>query len=278
MNGRTIVGALVAVASLSIPVTSARACHFFDHCCGRGTTAYYAPVAAAPACCPQPQVVNYMPQTCYRTVYVNQPVVSYCPTTACDACGRATTVMRPVTTYVRAARLVPYTTYRPVATTVARPCCGQAPMTTYYAPPVQVAPAAPCCTSVSARSYTPLPAAATYSPAPVASPVPAGPSGTLRSVTPVPSLNPAPPSPAPEQTFETSPLDSNQPQSRLLLPPTGDSSSSTLGRPRGLDPQQDQDRSTAIPLRRGTAVRQASLVTPAAAEAPQADDGWRAGK
>ncbi|MEX0977306.1 MAG: hypothetical protein WDZ48_00545, partial [Pirellulales bacterium] len=113
MIGRTVRGALVAVALLAIPVAPARACHLFDRCCGRPTTAYYAPVAQpyvasyAPACCPQPQaccpqpqVVNYMPQTCYRTVYVNTPVVAYSPTTACDACGRATTVMRPVTTFV----------------------------------------------------------------------------------------------------------------------------------------------------------------------------------
>jgi hypothetical protein len=129
---------------------------------------------------------------------------------------------------------------------------------------------------VSARSYTPAPAA--YNPAPVGSPVPAGPSATLQNVTPVPSLEPSPAPSDPEQTFETSPLDSNQPRSRVLLPPTSESSSSTLGRPRGLDPQQDLDRTTAIPLRRGTAVRQASLVSPTTAQAPSADDGWRAGK
>ncbi len=270
MIGRIVLGALVAVSSLLVPATSAQA--FFHNWCRKPTTAYYAPApVAAPACCPQPQVVNYMPQTCYRTVYVNQPVVTYRPMTACDPCGRATTVMRPVTTYVRRAQLVPYTTYRPVATTVARPCCARQPTTTFYAPPVQ---AAPCCSSVSARTYTPAPAISTYNPLPVTSPVPAG---TLQSVTPVPSLNSAPASPGPQQTFETSPLDSNQHESRVLLPPSGDSSS-TFGRSRGLDPQQDQDRTTAIPLRRGTAVRQASLVAPTSALAPQADDGWRAGK
>jgi hypothetical protein len=61
------------------------------------------------------------------------------------------------------------------------------------------------------------------------------------------------------------------------MPSTNDASS-TLGRPRGLDPQEGLDRTTAIPLRRGTSVRQASLVAPIHNEAPLSDDGWRAGK
>lgn len=265
---RTVLGAFVAVASLAVSATSAQACHLFDRCCGRPTTTYYAPLAAvAPACCPQPQVVNYMPQTCYRTVYVNRPVVCYQPTTACDACGRATTVMRPVTTYVAQPQLVPYTTYRPVVTTVASPCCASAPAAVYYPPAV---PAAPCCTPVSATTYAPAPS---YSPAPSAAPAPAG--AALQDVTPVPSLNSAPPStPGPAQTFETSPSD-NPSESRMLLPPAGASSSTLTKRPSGLDPE-DQDRTTAIPLG-GSAVRQASLVVPAKFEKPaDANGGWRA--
>ena len=46
---------------------------------------------------------------------VNRPVVTMMPQAGCDACGRATTVMRPVTTFVAQQQLVPYTTFRPVA-------------------------------------------------------------------------------------------------------------------------------------------------------------------
>lgn len=273
MIGRTVLGALVAVAALAVSATSARACHLFDRCFGRPTTTYYAPLATrAPACCLQPQVVNYMPQTCYRTVYVNQPVVTYRPTTVCDACGRATTVMRPVTTYVRQARLVPYTTYRPVVTTVARPCCAQVPTARYYAPAVMAAPR--CCAPVSARTYMPAPSLSTYRPAPVASPLPVGaPGGTLQSVTPAPSLNTVPPASGEKQTFESSPLDTNPPQSRILLPP---STSNLSNRPHVLDPD-GQDRTTAIPLPKSWAVRQASLVTQVKAEKRSDDNGgWRA--
>jgi hypothetical protein len=288
MFGRTLPAALVATASLVAPCASARACHLFDRCCGRGVTAYYAPVATvAPACCPQPQVVNYMPQTCYRTVYVNTPVVAYQPMTACDPCGRATTVMRPVTTFVARPQLVPYTTYRPVAMSVAQPCCGAPAVTTaaYAAPAISVAPApapaAPaCCAPATAAATYPAPAAATYAApattyaaAPAAAPAPA--SAPLQSVpsTPTPSLNGAPATtPAQPPTFQSSPLDANQPQSRLLLPPSGASSSTRLQ--GGLDPEE-QDRTTAIPLR-GPIVRHASLVVPKTDKA--ADDGGRAGK
>jgi hypothetical protein len=213
-----------------------------------------------------------MPQTCYRTVYVNQPVVAYRPTTACDPCGRATTVMRPVTTYVSQARLVPYTTYRPVATTVARPCCARVPTATYYAPPVTAAPR--CCSPVSARTYVPAPSISTYNPAPLAAPVPAATPGVApQNLTPVPSLDAVPPTSGQNQTFESSPLDSNPPQSRMLLPP---STSNLTNRPHVLD-REGRDRTTAIPLRKSWAVRQASLVTPAKAETRSDDhDGWRA--
>jgi hypothetical protein len=289
MIDRTVRGALVAVALLAIPVAPARACHLFDRCCGKPTTTYYQPYVAnyAPsccpqpqACCPQPQVVNYMPQTCYRTVYVNTPVTTFSPMTACDACGRATTVMRPVTTFVAQPRLVPMTTYRPVVTAMpaAQPCCGaSAPATTTFSPAVQMAPAAPaapaCCTPASATTYSAA-GATTYAPAPVTSPVPLGTSAPLQSVTPTPSLSPVP-SPQSSQTFETSPSDIDATHSRLLLPPSSDSSN-LISRPRGLDPE-NQDRTTAIPVRQPSVVRQASLVVPVKS-APVADDGWRAAR
>jgi hypothetical protein len=85
-------------------------------------------------------------------------------------------------------------------------------------------------------------------------------------------MNGAPTAPVQPQTFQSSPLDTNQPQSRLLLPPSGASSSTRLQ--GGLDPEE-QDRTTAIPLR-GPIVRHASLVVPKTDKAE--DDGWRAGK
>lgn len=282
MIGRTLRVALVAATMLTIPAASARACHLFDRCCGRATT-YYAPYVAsyAPTCCAQPQVVNYVPQTCYRTVYVNAPVVAYRPTTACDACGRATTVMRPVTTYVTQARMVPYTTYRAVVAP-AQPCCGAAPVTSTYAPAVSTVPAAPaapaCCTPASA-TYTPTPTLSTYT-----TPAPSSPITTTTPV-PAPSTTPAPltpyPSPAEQpadgnKTFEPSPSDATPGESRMLLPPSNAPSSSTFStRPHGLDPDLE-DRTTAIPLRNSRLVRQASLVVPQA-ETPRADNGgWRA--
>jgi hypothetical protein len=279
---RTVRIALVAVALLAVSATSARACHLFDRFCGRPTTTFYAPVAApAPVCCPQPQVVNYMPQTCYRTVYVNTPVVAYQPATACDPCGRATTVMRPVTTFVTQARLVPYTTYRAVAAP-AQPCCATAaPVAqTFYAPAVSTVPAAaPACCAPASATYTPAPAVSTYNPAPVSSAITTStPTPTLQSVTPAPgpTAYPSAPSAAPpsgeNRTFESSPSDVNPAESRMLLPPRNSSLST---RPHGLDPDLE-DRTTAIPLRGSNPVRQASLVVPAKAEASSADGGWRA--
>jgi hypothetical protein len=297
--GRNVVGAVAALTLFSVSATPARACHFFDRMCGKPVTTFYAPVApvvAAPTCCAQPTVVNYVPQTAYRTVIVNQPVTAFQPATACDACGRATTVMRPVTTFVRQTAMVPYTTFRPVVTPVAQPCCGAAPVTATYAPAVAapvappVAAPAPCCGgSAPSTVVTPAPSLSSYSPpatvttpAPVTStPVPAGtPGSSLQSLqpTPDPSLNPpasgssttpptfAPPAAAP--ATET-------PQSRVLMPPYNPSNTNTLHR-HGLDPEQE-DRTTAIPLRSKFEVRQASLVLPAKTEtAPANHGGWRA--
>lgn len=72
------------------------------------------------ACCPQ-QTCCYVPQTCYRRQIVRVPVTTYRRIQTCDPCtGCPVTVMRPCTSYVRTARLVPYTTYRVVRS---NPCC-----------------------------------------------------------------------------------------------------------------------------------------------------------
>jgi hypothetical protein len=345
MIGRKVTGTLLGLALVAIPATPSQA--FFGHCCKKQpTTTFYAPVAtpvmAAPAC-PTPTIVNYMPQTAFRSVIVNRPVVTMVPQSGCDACGRPTTVMRPVTTFVAQQQLVPYTTFRPVAMPVAQPCCGAAPVTVGFAPAVTTmpvaapapaccgasatpvptlsnfapatvvapapAPAAPCCGSAAA---TPTPSLSNFAPAttttviPSTAPsttftpstvpsttVPSGtPGSTLQSLqpTPDPSLNAAPLQTAPSTTTPnstfapstTTPSNGEpQPQSRILLPPaTSSAPSATSNRPTGLDPEDNMDRTTAIPLRRGYTVRQASLIVPVQtapvkAEKPAADDGWR---
>jgi hypothetical protein len=152
MLGKKTRVAILALAIVPLSATQARA-----FCCHRW---FGAPAPTVVNYAPAPTVVNYVPQTSYRTVYYNAPVTTYSPMTACNACGGATTVMRPVTTYVTQARLVPYTTYRPVV--MAAPVA-VAPMaaTAYYAP---VAPAAPAC---CAAGYAPAPVSAGYAPAPV---------------------------------------------------------------------------------------------------------------
>ena len=54
------------------------------------------------------------------------------------------------------------------------------------------------------------------------------------------------------------------------------SNSNTSGAPRTADPE-DEDRTTALPIRQDWAVRQASLIKPSIPAAPRLDDsGWRA--
>jgi hypothetical protein len=139
---KAIVAASAAAALFTAPAESHAIFHWFSRACGCGAQpATYAPATYAPAVVqaplPAPTVVNYVPQTCYRTQYVNAPVTTYRPVMGCDPCtGFPVTTMRPVTSYVQQARLVPYTTYRAVV--AAAPCspCGGAA--------VRYAPAAPC--------------------------------------------------------------------------------------------------------------------------------------
>ncbi|HET6881195.1 MAG TPA: hypothetical protein VFI31_13630, partial [Pirellulales bacterium] len=129
LSAATLVAAVVAV-----PAESHAIFHWFSRCCG-GTTPTYGttPLYGAPAadpCCAPPQVTqtaSYVPQTCYRTQYVNVPVTTYRPIQGRDPCtGCPVTCMRPTTTVVQQAQLVPYTTYRMV---LSNPCCGAATRT-----------------------------------------------------------------------------------------------------------------------------------------------------
>lgn len=59
-------------------------------------------------------VVNYVPQTAFRTEYKQIPVTQYRPVTSTDPCtGCTVTCMRPCTTFTLQAQRVPYTTFRP---------------------------------------------------------------------------------------------------------------------------------------------------------------------
>jgi hypothetical protein len=105
------------------------------------------------------------------------------------------------------------------------------------------------------------------------------------STTPAPGAAPPagslsqPPQAAPEtKTFQNPPEEKKpEPESRLLLPPRGEPTNSDGNRAmRGLDPESNQDRFTAIPLRPAYAVRPASLIVPAA-EHPR-DATWQAAR
>ncbi len=149
------------------------------------------PTTAAASCGPatcQQTVVQYVPQTAFRTVWQAVPItthrrtVSYNPTT-----GLPVTCTQPCTTYTYQARRVPYTTLRPMYRTVpvttqtaaAVPSCNGCGTTTtapYYAPSMTTAPsvAAPSTTG-GATAWEPVQGAAPAPPAMgTGSPSPAG--------------------------------------------------------------------------------------------------------
>ncbi|HEV2972217.1 MAG TPA: hypothetical protein VGY55_19745 [Pirellulales bacterium] len=173
-KNRSILAISCIALTLALPAET-QAC-WLTHC--------FAPAApAAPAL----QQVNYVPQTSYRTVYSPVAVTSYRPITTADPCtGCPVTSLAPVTTYVQRPVVVPYTTYRPVITTVmmppvapACPCstCSScatgacaAPTLAYYAPPAVAAPAPSCGCGASAAgpptsSYYAPQTASYYAPA-----------------------------------------------------------------------------------------------------------------
>jgi hypothetical protein len=85
---------------------------------------FYTPVSTSPAATTdgacgagvcQQTVVQYVPQTAYRTVWAPVPVTEYKTTTTYNpATGLPITCTRPCVSYTYQARRVPYTTYRPV--------------------------------------------------------------------------------------------------------------------------------------------------------------------
>jgi hypothetical protein len=81
--------------------------------------ANYPPAGGCGAAYCEQTVVRYVPQVAYRTVWQPVPVTSYRRTSYCNpATGLPMTCVQPCTSYTYQARQVPYTTYRPVYSTV----------------------------------------------------------------------------------------------------------------------------------------------------------------
>ncbi len=107
----------------------AQLCNIFSRPAPQTAVTTYRPLyAPAPV---MATTVNYMPYTAYRAVYMPTPITTLQPAPACNACGGATTVMRPVVSYAMRPQLVPYTTYQQVVATpvvaapvMAAPACG----------------------------------------------------------------------------------------------------------------------------------------------------------
>lgn len=182
----------VATAAATLFAAPANSHAIFDWLgckCGKPAPMAAPVIEAAPVAAPT--VVNYVPQTCYRTQYVTVPVTTYRPAMGCDPCtGFPVTTMRPAISYVQQARLVPYTTYRAVLTSPVSPCM---PVmgSVGYAP-------SPGCSSCSAA-----PAAQPYysaAPAPIAAPAAAAPIASA----PLGSASPGAPTLAPTENPATS--------------------------------------------------------------------------
>ncbi|HVW38282.1 MAG TPA: hypothetical protein VHB99_13295 [Pirellulales bacterium] len=175
--------ATAAATLFAAPAQSHAIFNWFGCKCGAQPAPMAAPVIeAAPVAAPT--VVNYVPQTCYRTQYVTVPVTTYRPAMGCDPCtGFPVTTMRPVIAYVQQARLVPYTTYRAVMTApvgLGLPVMGS----------VGYAPSAGCSSCSAAPAAQPYYSAA---PAPIAAPAAVAPIGSASPGAPTlaPTENPA---------------------------------------------------------------------------------------
>lgn len=303
MNLRTIrfglAAATATLAFLAVPAESHAIFHWFGNCCGGSATPTYgaAPLysAAAPAdpCCAPPQIsqtVNYVPQTCYRTQYVNVPVTTYRPVTGRDPCtGCPVTCLRPTTAYVQQARMIPYTTYRAV---LSNPCCGAAApaVTAGYAPAytgVGYAAGNSCSGCAAGTAATYAPAATPYyggaSASTIISPsnsyIPSNGSSSANGSSAIaPTLAP---SAGNGQTFR-----SEKPIPNIKVEEPADDKSTDSGTTSGtgatLSPRlfQPNDRTTSYPILRARSHRPVSYTEPApesakAPERPIDDGGWR---
>ena len=299
--GKLLVGAAVTAGFLAIPAESHAIFNWFGNCCGNKTPTYgtaplYSAAAPADPCCtpPQVQTVNYVPQTCYRTQYVNVPVTTYRPAVGRDPCtGCPVTCMRPTITMVQQARLVPYTTYRMV---MSNPCCGATAPTTAvgYAPAYSsglgyAPPASACCGASSAAPMTYSPPASTpyYGSSTTSSVIGSSPivGSSSSAAATAPTIAPSSGS-SPSRTFKdsSSTLKLEKPIQTEESEPADESSESDAGADKGagLTPRlfQPNDRTTSYPILRVNVHRPVSyreLHAPSAIEPrrlPDAD-GWR---
>jgi hypothetical protein len=267
----------MVTAIVAAPTESHALCGLFD-CLFGGCRTTYRPVTACSPCatpcatpCAPATVCNYMPQTCYRTECVNVPVTTYRCESACDPCtGCPTTVMRPVTSFVRQVRYVPYTTYRQVCNTVAAPVVAAPAMVApaAVAPATSLYPAAPsgsCCTPTSAAMNSTYGApAATY-------PAPAMPSAPMIQSAPAIPATPAP-------TLNGAPVITPLPRTDLRAIPDNNFNGSSSGN-WTYDPDSRTTRHVAP---RPTDEEKSGLVVPAVYSSPAAsradDSGWRAAR
>lgn len=312
MYSKTIrigLSAATVATFLALPAESHAIFHWLSRCCGNNTTPTYgaaplysaAPAVADPCAPPQvTQTVNYVPQTCYRTQYVNVPVTTYRPVSSRDPCtGCPVTCLRPATSYVRQAQLVPYTTYRRV---LSNPCCTPAAttVTAGYAPLYRGAASYPATSSCSGCSAA---APATYAPTtttPYYGSTTAGTtivspstgysssSGLNGTPTPAPSLSGTPTyqqqKPIPEVRVERPVDQPGQKASESGSNGSGgnDSGTSDSGTTSGtgaiLSPRlfQPNDRTTSYPILRARLHRPVSYSEPTPEPAAAVDDGgWR---
>jgi hypothetical protein len=171
---RGSIGKLILMAASCLGIVTdaspSEACFLFDCLFGRKSTpvsAYY-PTTAAAATAPatgacgaaqcEQTVVNYMPEVSYRTVWQPVPVTTYRRTVSYNpANGLPMTCTQPCTTYTYQARRVPYTSYRPVYTTV--PVTMPAVAATPVASANYAAPTTDCgCSGVAPAAWTGVPA------------------------------------------------------------------------------------------------------------------------
>ncbi|MBL9122580.1 MAG: hypothetical protein JNG90_03040 [Planctomycetaceae bacterium] len=140
---RLMIAGAVGTGFLAQPSESYAIFSWFKSCCQPATP------CAAPV-----QVAQYVPQTSYRTQYVNVPVTTYKPVSSCGPCGNTQVSYMPVTTYQTQAQLVPYTSYRIVYSNVV----AAQPVVANYAVAVQPAVAQPVVANYAAPVSTTVPA------------------------------------------------------------------------------------------------------------------------
>ncbi len=228
--------------------------------CSTGYTAAYAPSACNTCYTPAvSQCCNYVPQTCYRTVYTSVPVTTYRPIITTDPCTGCThTAYQPITSCAMQPRLVPYTSYYPACGGGCAPAtcgtcntcnsCSTGTSAGYYAPSISSG----CSSCTGSTTVVPGSTIRSLTPAPTQS-IPS--SSTIINPGPVESeIRTAPRG----QTFrdheESGTIDE---ESRLRpIPNESTQKTRTTNSPKLFDPQ---DRQTKLPARGAAKYQKVSL-------------------